>query len=431
MSWAVTVYLVPSILGGSCTAVLKQRIGARATLFLAGLLFLAGTLVASLAGSMTTILFGRALQGAGDGVIAAICYALIPALFPSALIARVFGVEALVWAASAFGGPVVSGLVTQWVSWRAAFLVNVPLIAAFLALVPVVTPRERNEPVAGAAAATPRDTGLVGVRLAGIAAGIMAVAVAAILPAAVGRLACLAAAAVLLVWSVRSDRAGAIRLFPAAMFRLSSRIGAIYWIVLLMPLGQAVSGVYLVLGLQQIWGLRPALAGGIGALMALSWSLSAVLVAGHPRRRARLARCGPALNAIGLLCLLLGLLSGSIALVVLAQVIIGIGFGLCWATLSQVVMEAAEPGDRDRATALVPTVQSAGYAIGAAVAGLVANSAGLPGALLHSGAAVTGPIARAYGVATVIAAAAALIPLLAARVRPADDVTPGAARSST
>ena len=428
MSWAVTVYLVPSILGGSCAAVLKQRLGARATLFLAGLVFLAGTLVASLAGSMTMILLGRALQGAGDGVIAAICYALIPALFPSALIARVFGVEALVWATSAFGGPVASGLVTQWISWRAAFLVNVPLIAAFLALVPLVTPREQG-PDATGNAATLRGTGLLGVRLTGIAAGIMAVAVAAILPMAAGRLACVAAAFVVLVWSVRSDRSGAIRLFPATMFRLSSRIGAIYWIILLMPLGQAVSGVYLVLGLQQIWGLRPALAGGIGALMALSWSLSAVLVAGRPRLRAGLAQCGPALNALGLLCLLVGLLSGSIALVVLAQIVIGAGFGLCWATLSQVVMETAEPDDRDRATALVPTVQSAGYAIGAAVAGLVANSAGLPGAL-HAGAAVMGPIARAYGVATVIAAAAALIPLLAGRARPADDATPGTARSS-
>ena len=428
MSWAVTVYLVPSILGGSCAAVFKQRIGARATLFLAGLMFLAGTLVASLAGSMATILLGRALQGAGDGVIAALCYALIPALFPSALIARVFGVEALVWAASAFGGPVLSGLVTQWISWRAAFLVNVPLIAAFLALVPLVTPREQG-PDATGNAATLRGTGLLGIRLTGIAAGIMAVAVAAILPMAAGRLACVAAAFVLLVWSVRSDRSGAIRLFPATMFRLSSRIGAIYWIILLMPLAQAVSGVYLVLGLQAIWGLRPALAGGIGALMALSWSLSALLVAGHPRLRTGLARSGPALNAIGLFCLLLALRSGSIAVVVLAQLVIGTGYGVCWATLSQVVMETAEPEDRDRATALVPTVQSAGYAIGAAVAGLAANGAGLPRAL-HEGGAVTAPISCAYAVSVVIATVAALVPVLAARLRRTDGPASGPLRSS-
>jgi MFS family permease len=409
MSWAVTVYLVPSILGGSCAAMLKQRVGTRNTLFMAGLVFLAGTLVASLAGSMTTILLGRALQGAGDGVIAALCYALIPALFPSALIARVFGVEAMVWAGSAFGGPLLSGLVTQWLGWRAAFLVNVPLIAGFLALVPLVAPREPPR--------TPGSAGTVpGARLAAIALGIMSVALANVLPGAAVKLACLSLAVVLLVWSVRRDRSSAMRLFPTTMFRLSSRIGSIYWIVLLMPLAQAVSGVYLVLALQRIWDFRPAAAGGIGALMALSWSGSALLVADRPGVRTRLTRLGPALNAVGLLGLLLALRSGSVTVVVLAQVVIGAGFGFCWATLSQVVMEAAEPAERDRATALLPTVQSAGYAIGAAVAGLAANGGGLPQAL-RTGAAVSAPISYAYGVSVVIAAAAALVPALASRIR--------------
>jgi hypothetical protein len=41
-------------------------------------------------------------------------------------------------------------------------------------------------------------------------------------------------------------------------------------------------------------------------------------------------------------------------------------------------MESARSGERDRASALLPTLQSAGYAIGAAVAGLAANAAGYP-----------------------------------------------------
>jgi hypothetical protein len=39
-------------------------------------------------------------------------------------------------------------------------------------------------------------------------------------------------------------------------------------------------------------------------------------------------------------------------------------------------MENARSGERDRASAALPTLQSAGYAVGAAIAGLVANSAG-------------------------------------------------------
>jgi branched-subunit amino acid ABC-type transport system permease component len=41
-------------------------------------------------------------------------------------------------------------------------------------------------------------------------------------------------------------------------------------------------------------------------------------------------------------------------------------------------MESARSGERDRASALLPTLQSAGYAIGAAVAGLAANAARYP-----------------------------------------------------
>ena len=46
------------------------------------------------------------------------------------------------------------------------------------------------------------------------------------------------------------------------------------------------------------------------------------------------------------------------------------------AFLSQAVMEDARDGERDRASASLPTLQSAGYAVGAALAGLVANAAG-------------------------------------------------------
>ncbi len=54
---------------------------------------------------MTEVLIGRALQGVGEGIVAATCYALIPELFPSRLVAKVFGAEAVVWAVAAFGGP--------------------------------------------------------------------------------------------------------------------------------------------------------------------------------------------------------------------------------------------------------------------------------------------------------------------------------------
>ena len=103
MSWSSTVYLVLAIVGGAGAARLKQKLGGRRAMILPAAIFLVGTLIAGAALSMPVFLVGRALQGIGEGVISALCYALIPELFPSALIARVFGVEAMVWAIGAFG----------------------------------------------------------------------------------------------------------------------------------------------------------------------------------------------------------------------------------------------------------------------------------------------------------------------------------------
>ncbi len=150
--------------------------------------------------------------------------------------------------------------------------------------------------------------------------------------------------------------------------------------------------------------------------MALSWSAATFLVAGLPRVRARLSGLGPALNAAGLLGLLVALQTRWLALVFAAQLATGVGFGLCWSTLNQRVMEGAAPDDQGRATALLPTVLSAGYAIGAAVAGLAANQAGLPRAMAE-GASVSPPLCWAYGTASLIAAAAVLVDRGGGRLR--------------
>jgi predicted MFS family arabinose efflux permease len=117
----------------------------------------------------------------------------------------------------------------------------------------------------------------------------------------------------------------------------------------------------------------------MNATLALAWSGVAILVADRAGfRRARLLiRLGPALLLLGFACHALAFELGSSWLVVLAQVILGAGFGSTWAFLSQAIMERAAPDDRDRAAGMVPTVQSAGYALGAALAGLVANLSGL------------------------------------------------------
>jgi len=370
MSWSVAVFLVLAIVSGSAAALIKARWGSRAALSVSGFLFLAGTLVAGFAPSMPVLLVGRALQGLGEGVIAALCYALIPALFPGRLVPKVFGVEAVVWAVAASGGPLVGGILTELLSWRWAMLVSAPLSLLFVFLIRRTVQAETAPGILGGP--------LPALRLLGAGGGILLVAVASLLEVAWAA-AAVALAVAVLTGTVWLDRRSALRLFPRAAFGLGGTVGAGLWVVLLMPLAQAGTMVYLAYLIQHLLGAGPTLAGLMNATLALAWSGMAILVADRAGLRwARfLIRLGPVLLLLGFGCLALAFSLGSAWLVVLGQVILGAGFGSAWAFLSQAIMEQAPADDRDRAAAMVPTVQSAGYALGAALAGLVANWSGL------------------------------------------------------
>lgn len=372
ISWAVTLYLVLAIVGGSGAALLKQKLGARQALLGSAGLFLVGTLVVGSAGAMPQVLVGRALQGLGEGMVAAICFALIPALFPARLVPKVFGLQAMMWAMAAFGGPAVAGLLTEWLSWRAAFLFSVPLVLIFGVMVLVAVPAQIV------------DEQLVqfpGVRLLAIGAGILLVALAAVMPPLAAS-ALLALASLVLVGAVWLDGRSRDRLMPPDAFRLGTVVGTGLWMSLLMNIAGSGSAVYLVLVVQQAWAYGPTLAGAVAAVLAVAWSASAITVANVRQRRTRklLIRTGPTMIAGGLLLVLAGLLVNQVGIVLAGQLLIGAGFGTCNGYLNLSMMEAASDAERDRTSALVPTTQSAGAAIGAALAGIAANAAGLASA---------------------------------------------------
>jgi hypothetical protein len=80
---------------------------------------------------------------------------------------------------------------------------------------------------------------------------------------------------------------------------------------------------------------------------------------------------------------------GPVIALLLPIALIGMGIGGSWAFIAQRIMTGAKKGEQNIAAASVATVQQAGIAFGAAVAGLVANASGLgdglhPGSLVHA-----------------------------------------------
>jgi len=396
IAWASTLFLVSAIVAGAGGAAVKARLGARGGLLLGGAVFLAGTLACGLAPAMAVLLVGRALQGAGEGMVAAISYALIPALFPQRLVARVFGVEALVWALAGVAGPVAGGALTEAVSWRAAFLVNAPVAGLFLLL---VTTAVRRGELAVSIAAPPL------LRLAALGGGILLVGASSLAGPVWLAAAAVAAGTVVLAGLVVVDRRRTDALFPRDAFNPGVALGSGLLVVLLMPVAHSFTLVHLTLALQQGWDFSPIAAGALFALGPLAWSAAMLVVAGIP---------GPGMAAIGIRfgpVVLAAGIAGQFGAAIAGQpwamapflAALGVSFGIGWAFLSMAVMRAAPAGERDRAAGLVPTVQSAGYAIGAALAGLAASLAGLDG---------SSPAATARGFAAVVGCG--LVPAMAA-----------------
>ncbi|MCM5551862.1 MFS transporter [Pleomorphomonas sp. NRK KF1] len=370
LSWTLTVYIVASITAGASAPLLKARFGARRCLFVASGVFALGTLAAALSPSMELVLVGRAVQGAGEGLVAAVAFALIPQLFPSQLVGKLFGAEAIVWAAAAFGGPVLAGIITEFVSWRAAFLINLPIVAMFLVLVHMAVPQDVRD----------HDAGLFpGLRLGLVALGMMAISVAAVALEEPWQAALVVVgAAICLTVAVRIDLSARVSILPRGAFGLASVPGLGLWTIFLLPLAQSVTGVFLVYAVQHLWGYGPAIAGGIGAILAVAWSTGAVIVANYDGTGKRLAfvAIGASVVTAGLIIGLSSMTQQLLSLVMLGQLVTGLGMGVAWGSLCQVVMETHPESERDKASALLPTLQSAGYAAGSAVFGLVGNLAG-------------------------------------------------------
>lgn len=374
ISWATTVFLVFSIIGGASGGRLKIQCGARLVLAVSTLFFLAGTVIAAFAPSMEVLLIGRALQGAPEGVILAVSYALVRELFAPEAIPRAFGLLAVVYAVGATFGPLAAGLLTEHFGWRIAFMINLPLAACYLWLLATGLRRHGDRTREGGGA-------VAGLRLSLIGLATFIICLAGLAETAAMIMLDLSAAFACFVLAVAIDRRSEQPLFPTGAFTLSSPVAFGLWVALLLPAASAGVHVYTPFMVHTIGGGSAVIAGYFGALTAIGWSTSAILVARVPPHRSDIALiAGPCL--VTTTTLATGwLLSIQASLVPLAGclLLIGMGFGICWAFLAQRTQAVARPAERDLAAGATPTLLSAGGAVGAAIAGLLANFGGLRG----------------------------------------------------
>src|SRR5437870_3224378 len=136
VSWVVVAYLLAATIAAPLYGHLGDRFGRRRMLLAALAIFTLASLACALAPTLLLLICARALQGLGGGGLMTLAQALIGEHVSPRERGRFSGYFATVFALASTSGPVLGAYLTEHLSWRAVFAVNLPLgvIAAALAL---------------------------------------------------------------------------------------------------------------------------------------------------------------------------------------------------------------------------------------------------------------------------------------------------------
>ncbi|WP_176903258.1 MDR family MFS transporter [Nonomuraea maritima] len=134
MSWLVTAFALASGIATPLFGKLSDMYGRR-TLYLAAIvLFVAGSALCAVAQSMGQLIAFRAFQGVGAGGLMVLTMTIAADLATPRERARFQGLFGGVFGLASIAGPLVGGYLTEHISWRWIFFVNLPLGAVALAV---------------------------------------------------------------------------------------------------------------------------------------------------------------------------------------------------------------------------------------------------------------------------------------------------------
>ncbi|MET3960860.1 EmrB/QacA subfamily drug resistance transporter [Marmoricola sp. OAE513] len=132
LSWVGTGYILASAVATPIWGKLGDLFGHKRTFMISIVLFLIGSALCGVAQNMTELVFFRAFQGLGAGGLLVGIMSVLGMLVPPRERGKYMGVMMAVMPVSMIGGPLVGGWITDHVSWRWAFYVNLPLGALAL-----------------------------------------------------------------------------------------------------------------------------------------------------------------------------------------------------------------------------------------------------------------------------------------------------------
>jgi EmrB/QacA subfamily drug resistance transporter len=343
--------------------------GRRATYLVGLAIFLAGSVLSGLSTSMAALVLFRTIQGVGGGALLPLGYTIIADLYGLERRAKMQGYFSATWGVASIVGPLIGGFLTDHLSWRWVFYVNVPfglLAGGVLGWALAGLDRGRGRAVVDLRGAVLLTVGMTGILVALVEGGRS--------PGGFGSghavLVALSAAvlAAFVAWERRApEPLLPLRFFGNRMFRAAAITGFLA--------GMAMFGTisFIPLFVQGVLGGTATEAGTALTPFVLGWVTLSVFSA---RLLLRVGYRPPVLA--GMTCLAVAFLlmgrmgpDASRAVTGRNMLLAGMGMGLVMVPLLIAVQNAVPRRDLGAATSATTFFRSIGGAVGVAVMGAV------------------------------------------------------------
>ena len=403
---AITIFLLVMaalmIPGGKLT----DRYGRKRCFTVGLVLYGVGALLSAVSPNLAVLILGNSIfEGVGTALLIPPVYILTTLLFTeTASRARSFGAISAAGGVGAAAGPLLGGLITSAISWRAAFVFQALVILAIVWLA-----RRVEDPLP---ADPDRPFDILGAVLSALGLILLVMGIMAADQNVWVMLVLLVVGALVLAgffWSLRvKERAGHEALLSLSLFRdRTSNLGLVtqnaQWLIL-MGVSFVVSAY-----LQVVRGYN-AIETGVIFTAATVGLLASSLAAGRlaKRRAQRTLILVGFLVTVGGIAVLLALVAGSPSAWAFAPglLLIGLGLGLMLTPSVNVVQSSFDESQQGEISGLSRSVSNLGSTLGTAVAGTILV------------AEITATPERGYGLAMAVLGVVALLALVAAFLLP-------------
>ncbi len=366
-SWVFSAYLVTSTVTVPVWGKLSDLYGRR-LLYQIGIgIFLIGTLLSGLSGSMMQLIVFRAIQGLGAGALVPLGMTIIGDIYTLEERAKMQAYFSGVWGLSSIIGPVIGGFITDQINWRWVFFINLPvgILAAAIIGLSLKEPKVKQKPTIDYLGAALLMSA-ISVLMLGMVEGASTSLFSA------ESLGVFALAAVLLVAFVVVELRAKDPIIPFELFK--NKTIAIAILAGFLG-GVAMFGAisFIPLFAQGSLGFTATEAGSLLTPLMLTW-VTASVIGGRLMLRIdprRITIVGFAVLTLGFVLLAMFQPGTHRAWLYVELMMIGAGLGFTMLTLLIAVQQAADRSQLGIATSLNQFSRAIGGAIGVAIMGAV------------------------------------------------------------